>query len=142
MEFTDLYSNRIIEIAGRARSTPRLDQPDGNARKVSRVCGSSVEIDLKVADGRIVDYGADINACALGQTSAAIVAEHIVGARPDQLRRLRDQMLLMLKSDGPPPEGVWDDLKYLQPVRAFPARHASTMLVFEAVVAALDKAEA
>ena len=140
MEFSDLYSSRILEIAGAARQMPRLDDPDGSARKVSRVCGSAVTVDLKIDGGKVSAYGADVAACALGQTSAAIVADHVVGATPDQLRALRDTMIAMLKADGPPPEGAWDDLKYLQPVRAFPARHASTLLVFEAVVAALDEA--
>lgn len=142
MEFSDLYSNRILEIAGAARQMPRLEAPDGTGRKVSRVCGSVVEVDLNLADGRVAAYGATINACALGQTSAAIVAEHILGATPDELREVRDKMIAMLKSDGPPPDGRWDDLKYLEPVRGFPARHASTLLVFEAVAEALERAGA
>eukprot|EP00873_Tetraselmis_striata_P030740 jgi/Tetstr1/451004/TSEL_038040.t1 len=119
---------------------PRLENPDATARKVSRVCGSVVEVDLKLEDGRVAAYGATVNACALGQTSAAIVAERIVGSTPRELRAVRDQMTAMLRADGVPPNGKWDDLKYLEPVRAFPARHASTLLVFDAVVEALDKA--
>lgn len=140
MEFSDLYSSRILEIAGAARQMPRLEAPDGTARKVSRVCGSAVEIDLKLEGGKVVAYGADVNACALGQTSAAIVAEQIVGSTPVVLRRVREAMVAMLKSDGKPPDGRWDDLKYLEPVRAFPARHASTLLVFEAINEALERA--
>lgn len=142
MEFSDLYTNRILEIAGAARPRPRLAAPQGSARKVSRVCGSAVEVDVTVTDGHISGYGADVNACALGQTSSAIVAEHIVGATPNEMRELRDRMIAMLKSNGPPPNGRWDDLKYLEPVRGFPARHASTLLVFDAVVEALDRAGA
>jgi NifU-like protein involved in Fe-S cluster formation len=142
MEFSDLYSNRILEIAGAARQMPRLENPDATARKVSRVCGSVVEVDLELDEGRVAAYGATINACALGQTSAAIVAERIVGSTPAELRAVRDQMTAMLRADGPPPNGKWDDLKYLEPVRAFPARHASTLLVFEAVVEALERAGA
>lgn len=140
MDFSDLYSQKILEIAGSARQLPRLVDADGSARKVSRVCGSAIEVDLKIVDGKVAAYGADVSACALGQTSAAIIANHIVGATPDELRRLRDTMTAMLKSDGPPPDGRWDDLRYLEPVRGFPARHASTLLVFEAVVEALDRA--
>jgi NifU-like protein involved in Fe-S cluster formation len=142
MEFSDLYSNRILEIAGAARQMTRLENPDATARKVSRVCGSVVEVDLELDKGRVAAYGATINACALGQTSAAIVAERIVGSTPAELRAVRDQMTAMLRADGPPPNGKWDDLKYLEPVRAFPARHASTLLVFEAVVEALERAGA
>ncbi|GGA61010.1 iron-sulfur cluster assembly scaffold protein [Pelagibacterium lentulum] len=121
---------------------PRLDAPDASAKKVSRVCGSVVEIDLNVTEGRVTAYGADVNACALGQTSAAIVANTIVGSTPDELRQVRDRMVAMLKNGGPPPNGRWDDLKYLEPVRDYPARHASTLLVFEAVAEALDRAGA
>lgn len=142
MEFSDLYSNRILEIAGAARQMPRLAVPHATARKVSRVCGSVVEVDLVLDEGRVSAYGATVNACALGQTSAAIVAEHIIGSTPGELRAVRDQMTAMLRADGSPPSGKWEDLKYLEPVRAFPARHASTLLVFDAVVEALDRAGA
>lgn len=142
MDFSDLYSQRILEIAGSAPQMPRLDNPDGTARKVSRVCGSAIEVDIKIEGGMVSAYGADVSACALGQTSAAIVASNILGATPEELRDLRDRMIAMLKTGGPPPAGRWDDLKYLEPVRGYPARHASTLLVFEAVVEALDRAGA
>lgn len=142
MEFSDLYSNRILEIAGAARQMPRLENPDATARKVSRVCGSVVEVDLNLDGGRVAAYGATVNACALGQTSAAIVAERIIGSTPEELRAVRDQMAAMLRADGVPPSGKWDDLKYLEPVRGFPARHASTLLVFDAIVDALERAGA
>lgn len=142
MEFSDLYSEKILHIAGTAKPAPRLVAPDATARKVSRVCGSVVEVDLMVEDGVVTGYGAAVNACALGQTSAAIVASNIVGATADELRALRDAMTAMLKADGAPPSGRWDDLKYLEPVASYPARHASTLLVFDAVVEALDKAGA
>lgn len=142
MDFSDLYSQRILEIAGSAPQMPRLDNPDGTARKVSRVCGSAIEVDIKIEGGMVSAYGADVSACALGQTSAAIVAGNILGATPEELRDLRDRMIAMLKTGGPPPAGRWDDLKYLEPVRGYPARHASTLLVFEAVVEALDRAGA
>lgn len=142
MEFSDLYSEKILHIAGSALPAPRLVSPQGSARKSSRVCGSTIEVDLDLADGRVTAYGASVNACALGQTSAAIVAANIVGATAEELRTLRDQMNAMLRADGPAPKGRWDDLKYLEPVRSYPARHASTLLVFDAVVEALDKAGA
>ncbi|SMQ66074.1 NifU homolog involved in Fe-S cluster formation [Devosia lucknowensis] len=141
MELSDLYSERILDLAGNARQAARLDEPDASARKVSRVCGSVVEVDLKVRDGVITAYGHDVSACALGQTSAAVVAREIVGTRVDEFRRVRSAMHDMLKSAGAPPQGKWDDLKYLEPVRDYPARHLSTLLVFDAVEAALEKIE-
>ncbi len=143
MELSDLYSDRILEIAGNQPIPGRLSNPDASARKVSRVCGSTIEVDIKFRDGVIVDYGHEISACALGQTSAAIVATHIVGTPVAEFRRVRDEMIAMLKADGPPPAGEkWIDLKYLEPVRDYRPRHTSTLLVFDAVAEALDKAGA
>jgi NifU-like protein involved in Fe-S cluster formation len=141
MDLSDLYSQKILDLAGNARQPGRLASPDASARKVSRVCGSMIEVDLVVRDGLIVDYGHDISACALGQTSAAVVAREIVGTPVAEFRALREQMHAMLKADGAPPTGKWSDLQYLEPVRDYRARHASTLLVFDAVVEAAEKAE-
>ncbi|MEO8686432.1 MAG: iron-sulfur cluster assembly scaffold protein, partial [Devosia sp.] len=116
-------------------------QPDASARKVSRVCGSVIEVDVAVRDGVIAAYGHDISACALGQTSAAVVAREIVGTSPHEVRALRAQMHAMLKENGAPPSGKWSDLKYLEPVREYRPRHMSTLLVFDALVEALDKVD-
>jgi NifU-like protein involved in Fe-S cluster formation len=142
MELSDLYSEKILEIASNQPLPGRLGNPDGSSRKVSRVCGSAIEVDIKVLDGVIVGYGHEISACALGQTSAAIVARQIVGTTVAEFRDVRLQMTAMLKADGAPPTGKWSDLRYLEPVREYKPRHTSTLLVFEAVVDALDKIEA
>ena len=143
MELTDLYSDKILEIAGNQPRPGRLSDADGTARKVSRVCGSTIEVDIKLHEGVITGYGHDIQACALGQTSAAVVASHVVGTTASEFRRVRDEMTAMLKADGPPPSGErWVDLKYLEPVREYRPRHTSTLLVFDAVCEALDKIEA
>jgi NifU-like protein involved in Fe-S cluster formation len=140
MELTDLYSDRILEIAGNQPRPGRLANADASARRVSRICGSSIEVDIAVNDGVITGYGHEISACALGQTSAAIVATHIVGTPVAEFRRVRDEMTAMLKDNGVPPAGDrWVDLKYLEPVRDYRPRHTSTLLVFDAVSDALDK---
>lgn len=141
MELSDLYSEKILDLAGNARQPPRLAAPDATARKVSRVCGSVIEVDVAVRDGVITGYGHDISACALGQTSAAVVAREIVGTPIDEFLGVRQSMHDMLKANGAPPSGKWDDLRYLEPVRDYPARHISTLLVFDAVAAALEKLE-
>ncbi|VAW18337.1 Putative iron-sulfur cluster assembly scaffold protein for SUF system, SufE2 [hydrothermal vent metagenome] len=141
MSISEIYSQNIIEIASRLPLARRLANPDASARKVSRICGSVVEVDLKLKDGAVIEYGQDINACALGQTSASIMAEHIIGSSAAELRALRDQVFSMLKQNGAPPNGKWGEIKYLEPVRDFAPRHASTMLVFDAVVDCLDQIE-
>ena len=139
MALDQLYSDKILQIAGNAIQPGRLVRPDASARKVSRLCGSVIEVDIAVADGVIVGYGHEISACALGQASAAIVAREIVGTTLSDFDALALEMLNMLKSDGAPPQGKWSDLAYLEPVQDFPARHASTMLVFDAVKDAISK---
>ena len=141
MELSDLYSERILDLAGNAVQPGRLAEADASARKVSRVCGSVIEVDVVVRDGVIADYGHEISACALGQTSAAVVAREIVGTPVAEFRQVREQMHAMLKDGGPPPSGKWSDLRFLEPVREYRARHMSTLLVFDAVVEALEKAE-
>ena len=141
MELSDLYSQKILDLAGNAIQPGRLADADATARKVSRVCGSVIEVDVKVRGGVIADYGHEVSACALGQTSAAVVAREIVGTPVEEFRRLREQMHAMLKADGTPPSGKWGDLRYLEPVREYRARHMSTLLVFDAVVEAIEKAE-
>ena len=141
MELSDLYSEKILDLAGNARQPGRLGAPDASARKVSRVCGSVIEVDVVVRDGVIAGYGHEISACALGQTSAAVVAREVVGTPVDEFLSVRQAMHDMLKAEGSPPTGKWSDLKYLEPVRRYPARHVSTLLVFDAIAAALEKLE-
>jgi NifU-like protein involved in Fe-S cluster formation len=143
VELSDLYSEKILEIAGNQPIPGRLAGAHATSRRVSRVCGSIIEVDVKVEDGVITGYGHDVQACALGQTSAAIVATHVVGTPAAEFRRVRDEMTAMLKADGAPPTGDrWADLKYLEPVREYRPRHTSTLLVFDALCDALDKLEA
>ena len=93
-------------------------------------------------DGDVVtDFAHDVKACALGQASSSIMAQHVVGATADELRSVRETMLKMLKENGAPPEGRFSDLRYLEPVRDYKARHASTMLTFDAVVDAIGQIE-
>lgn len=141
MELSDLYSEKILDLAGNAPQPGRLADADVSARKVSRVCGSIIEVDLKLRDGIIAAYGHEVSACALGQTSAAVVAREVVGTPITEFLAVRQQMHDMLKADGAPPAGKWADLKYLEPVRDYPNRHVSTLLVFDAIAAALEKAE-
>jgi NifU-like protein involved in Fe-S cluster formation len=138
----DIYNTRILEFAGNIPRIGRLADPDASAKAHSRLCGSTVTVDVKMADGRVSDFAHEVKACALGQASSAIMARTIVGSTPDELREVRRVMQKMLKEDGPPPEGRWGDLRFLEPVRDYKARHASTLLTFDAVVDAVDQVEA
>jgi len=135
----DIYNKRILQFAGSIPRLGRLDHPDASATAHSRLCGSTVTIDLKVDGDVVTDFAHEVKACALGQASSSIMAANVVGASADELRAVREAMRRMLKEDGPPPEGRFADLKFLEPVREYKARHASTMLTFDAVVDALDQ---
>jgi NifU-like protein involved in Fe-S cluster formation len=129
-------------LAGDIPRLGRLAAPDATARAHSKLCGSTVVVDLCVKAGRVSDFAHDVRACALGQASSSLMARHIIGATPAELLELRDTMRRMLKENGPPPAGKWADFAALAPVRDYKARHASTMLTFEAVADALSRIEA
>lgn len=138
----EVYNAKILEFAGNIPRIGKLDAPDASAKAHSKLCGSTVSIELNVEDQKIIDYAHDVKACALGQSSASILAANIVGATSDELRSLKATMYKMLKESGPAPEGRFQDLKFLEPVREYRARHASTLLPFDAVVDALDQIDA
>jgi NifU-like protein involved in Fe-S cluster formation len=138
----DIYNAKILEFAGNIPRIGRLAEPDASARAHSRLCGSTVTVDIAMRDGKVADFAHDVKACALGQASSSIMARNVIGATPDELRGVRAAMHRMLKEQGPPPEGRWADLKYLEPVRDYRARHASTLLTFDAVIDALGQIEA
>jgi NifU-like protein involved in Fe-S cluster formation len=136
-----VYNKRILELAAEIPRLGRLARPQASATAHSRLCGSTITVDLALAEGRVSDYAQELKACALGQASASILARHVLGATPGELRAVREAMRKMLKENGPPPSGKWADLAVLEPVRDYKARHASTLLPFDAVVGALDKLE-
>lgn len=136
----DVYNRRILELAADIPRLGRLAHPDASATAHSRLCGSTVTVDVTMAGDRVADFAHDVKACALGQASSSIMARHVVGTSLEELRALREAMRKMLKENGPPPGGAWDDLKVLEPVREYRARHASTMLTFDAVVEAAEAA--
>jgi len=137
----DIYNKQILTFAGSIPRLGRLDSPDATATAHSRLCGSTVTVDLKMDGDRVTDFAHEVKACALGQASSSIMAHHVIGARADELREVREAMRKMLKENGPPPEGRFADLKFLEPVRDYRARHASTMLTFDAVVDAIGQIE-
>ncbi|HEX6000908.1 MAG TPA: iron-sulfur cluster assembly scaffold protein [Hyphomicrobiaceae bacterium] len=140
-QLNDIYNQRILELSANIPRTERLADPDASATAHSKLCGSTISVDIKLDGSRVSDFGQTVKACLLGQASAAIMAQNIIGADADELRAIGAAMRKMLKSNGPPPDGRWADLAVLEPVRDFKARHASTLLVFDAVEQALAKAQ-
>jgi NifU-like protein involved in Fe-S cluster formation len=137
----DVYNAKILGFAGNIGRIGRLANPDASAMAHSKLCGSTVKVDLAMDGDTVIDFAHEVKACALGQASSAIMAANVVGATADELRAVRETMRTMLRENGTPPEGRFADLKYLEPVRDYKARHASTMLTFDAVVDAIGQIE-
>jgi NifU-like protein involved in Fe-S cluster formation len=137
----DIYSAKVLALAANLPHLGRLEAPDGSAEKTSRLCGSRVTVDVGLdASGRIDRFAQDVKACALGQASAAILGTAILGASESDLELATRAFRSMLKQGGSPPEGRFSDLAMLAPVKDYPARHASTLLAFEAALDAVRKA--
>jgi len=141
-DLDQIYNTRILELAAHIPRTERLESPDATAMAHSKLCGSTITIDLKLDGERVVDFGQTVKACLLGQSAASVVGREIVGATVSELREVAAQMRAMLKQNGPPPTGKWADLAVLEPVRDYKARHASTLLIFDAVERAIAEIEA
>jgi len=136
----DLYSARILKLAANMPRAGRLAVPHGTAEKVAKLCGSRVVVDVVVDGDQIVDFAQDVKACALGQAAAAVLGTHVVGASLSEIEMARDAFRAMLKDGADAPVGRFSDLSMLAPVKDYPARHASTLLAFEATVDAVHQA--
>jgi NifU-like protein involved in Fe-S cluster formation len=141
-ELSDIYSDRILALAASIPHIERLAAPHASASAHSKLCGSRITVDLAMEGETITAYGQDVKACLLGQTSASVMGRNIVGSTAGEIREIGARMRRMLKEDGPPPGGRWADLALLEPVKGYRARHASTLLVFDAVESAIAKIEA
>ena len=135
----DIYNAKILEFAGNIPLLGHLENPDASAKAHSRLCGSTVCVDVCAEHGVITRFAQDVKACALGQASASILGRHVIGSSAEEVRDAFAQLKAMLKEGGEPPQGRFADLSFLKPVKDYRARHASTMLAFEALVKALDQ---
>ena len=138
----DIYSQRILELAAAIPRTARLAMPEATATAHSKLCGSTVIVDIAMAGDVVTDYGQKVKACLLGQSAASVMGREVIGSTAAELRAVGGAMRKMLKEGGPPPDGRWSDLAALMPVRDYKARHPSTLLVFDAVEDAISQIEA
>jgi len=137
-----LYSRKILGFASDIPHVGRLDNPQASGHAVSRLCGSEIHLDIRLDEnGAISDFAQDIKACALGQTAASVVGHNIMGAKAEDIDAAHNAMSKMLKDNGPAPPGRFKDLEVLLPVKDYSARHASVMLVLDALKAAFDDAQ-
>lgn len=134
-----LYSARILALAADIPLNARLDAPQASVKIRAPLCGSTVTVDVVMQGGRIVEFGQDVKACALGQAAASLVGANIVGLNAQEIETYRGQLLAMLKDQGPVPSPPFDGFEVLLPARDFKNRHASIMLAFDAVTQAVKE---
>ena len=139
--FSQVYNHKILDLAANIPRQGRLRAPQATAKAHSKLCGSTIIVDLVMAGGRVVDFAQDVRACALGQAAASIMARNVIGSSAAELRALREEVRAMLKENAPPPTGKWAEIAILEPVRDYKARHASTLLTFDATVDCVNQIE-
>ena len=138
-ELIDLYSKRILALAANIALTERLDNPQSTVRKRSPMCGSMVTVDICISENKVVDYGHEVKACALGQAAASVISKSIIGIDVDQIITAREELINMLTKDGSTPSKPFEELEVLQPARDFKNRHSSILLTFDAIADAINE---
>ncbi len=141
VDLEEIYTQKVLALSANIPRTGRLRHPQATATAHSKLCGSRITVDVVMQDGIVVDYAQDVKACLLGQTSAAIVGAHIIGRTGAEMQTIGSEMRKMLKENGAPPGGAWADLGILEIIRDYKARHASALLVFNAVDDAIRQIE-
>ncbi len=142
VDLNEIYNSKLMELAANIPCSERLSHPDATVTAHSKLCGSTVTIDLTMKGDEVTGYGQTVKACLLGQAAAAIMGRHVVGASADELRTVAAEMRRMLKENGPPPGGRFAELEILEPVRHYKARHGSVLLTFDAIEKAIAEIEA
>ncbi|MBL9072408.1 iron-sulfur cluster assembly scaffold protein [Tabrizicola sp.] len=137
-----LYSGRILALAADIPHLGRLSAPQASARRRSPLCGSTVTADVVVKDGRVAEFAQDVKACALGQASAAVLGQVVIGRTLPELEAAREALQAMLKDGGQVPPAPFDGYEVLLPARDYKNRHPSILLALEAACEAMEAAQA
>jgi len=137
----ELYNRQILNQAAQISHVGRLQNPQASAFKQAKYCGSTITVDLNLQDGVVTDFAQEIQACALGQAAASIIASKIIGTSAAELRLVHQPLKRMLQQAAAPPQGRFEAFAMLQPAKDYKARHGSILLVLEAIVACLNQIE-
>ena len=136
---SSLYQDKLIDLAGQAVKLERLELWDTTATAVSKACGSSVTVDLLLSGEVISAVGQNVDACALGSASSVIASSKLVGKSYKEIYEIRQELVNMLRNNGPVPKGEWSELGLFEAAKNLKNRHQSILLVFDAVLSALGK---
>jgi NifU-like protein involved in Fe-S cluster formation len=142
-DLDEIYNSKLLELAANIPLSERLGDPDATVTAHSKLCGSTVTIDLNLGSaGVVTGYGQSVKACLLGQAACSVIGANVVGATTAEIAAAAAEMRAMLKEGGPPPTGRFAGLAILEPVRHYKARHGSVLLVFDALERAIAEIEA
>ena len=141
-DLVKLYSGQILALAADIPHLGRWPAPQGSSRKRSPLCGSVVTVDVVMEGGRVVGFAQDVKACALGQASAAVLGNSVIGRTAAELEAARAALSAMLKDGGPAPAAPFNGYQVLIPARDYKNRHASILLALDATCEAVAQAQA
>ena len=132
-----LYSPQVLALATRLAAFPLDPALDHRAEMRSRTCGSVVTMGLALDEaGTIAGIGMQVSACAIGQASAAVLADAASGRDAGAIAAVLAGLEAWLAGEAPLPD--WPGLVMLAPVREHPARHAALLLPWKAASKALS----
>ncbi|MEO0441558.1 MAG: iron-sulfur cluster assembly scaffold protein [Pseudomonadota bacterium] len=135
-----LYTREVLRLAVSIPHEGRLQDPQGTAEMRSQTCGSRVVADIRISpDQMIEELGIEVNACALGQASTAIVAREAIGKSATEIQAARDHLRDFLKGKRENP-GNWQDIDLLATAKDYPGRHGAILLPYDAIIEALEAA--
>ena len=136
-----LYTTEILRLAASLDEPQPLEREDGRAELRSPTCGSQVTISVQLdGDRRIERLAIQVQACAFGQASAALVERHSRGLSHGEVSEAMLLLSRWLAEEHPEP-GVWPGLSALAPARSRRGRHGAILLPFRALLAAIRDAE-
>ena len=135
-----LYTTEILRLAASLAEPCELEREDGRAEIRSPTCGSRVSISIQLDDERrVVRLSQQVNACAFGQASAALMEKAAVGRGYDEASAALLALSAWLAGESED-SGDWPGLVVLEPARSRRSRHGAILLPFRALLAALESA--
>jgi nitrogen fixation NifU-like protein len=136
---SQIYHEAIKALATAATGEGTLAAPDGHALVDNPLCGDRVDMEVRIADGRIAEVAHQVRGCLLCRAAAAIIGRRAVGEAPADIERVSAGVSAMLEKQAPPPE-EWKELDAFVPVHGHRSRYRCVQLPFEALLAALRAA--
>jgi NifU-like protein involved in Fe-S cluster formation len=133
-----LYTPRLLALSAQLAEFPLAGPYQYQAEARSRTCGSTLDIGLDCgADGRVDAIGLQVTACAIGQSSAAIMAASAIGRRSFDLPATCTAIEAWLRGEGGLPD--WPGFDALEPALPHPGRHDALLLPWRAATTALSQ---